>query len=171
MRSDKAWLPNIVFKSMGTEAESWAPDAETGGLLLGYWATPTEAVITHSTVAGPNAVHERARFVPDTLHDEEQVVRVFESTDGVSTYLGDWHTHPNSSGSLSWRDRKTLKVIASDPGAAADQPLMIVLTRAHGVWLPVAWRGSIDRFGPFAWLAIRTVATVPFTVPTREPNL
>lgn len=59
-----AWLSNAALQSMGSEASGAYPN-ETGGLLVGYIAPPTDIVVQSVIGPGPNTCHERARFRPD----------------------------------------------------------------------------------------------------------
>ncbi len=147
---------------MRQEASKHAPRAESGGLILGYWASPTDCVVTHLTTPGPKAIRASARFVPDPEHDEQLVERLWRATDGASTYLGDWHSHPVSDGSLSGKDRRTLGRIAGDPEAFAPNPIMAVLARPAKRWLLEAWLGRRTGFGWFHWLRCERVELLMF---------
>lgn len=125
-------------------ADTFAP-LETGGVLLGYWVhapgegpRAAEAVVTAWVGPGPRAVHRRRFFSPDHLFQEQEIARLYSASGRLSTYIGDWHTHPGGPGSLSSRDRMALRRIATAPAARAPSPVMIVL--ADGApWLPCAW--------------------------------
>jgi len=101
--------------------------AETGGIVMGYWVSEKEVVITAATSAGPRAGHCEDRYDPDVEHDQAEIARIYAETGRLHTYLGDWHTHPDSGPGLSRRDRRTLRAIASDPGARAPTPLMVIV--------------------------------------------
>jgi integrative and conjugative element protein (TIGR02256 family) len=101
---------------------------ETGGLILGYWASKSEAVVQEITFAGPEAIGGAYSFDPDYEHDAELVAERYANSDGITTYLGDWHSHPNTMNAyLSKKDRAVLKRIAQSPDARAPRPLAMVL--------------------------------------------
>jgi integrative and conjugative element protein (TIGR02256 family) len=137
---------------MTVESDRHAPRAETGGLVIGYWVSSTEAVVTHVTMPGPNAQRSADRFVPDQDHDVAIAEFVWHQSEGASAYLGDWHSHPVSDGGLSGRDRTTLGRIARSPDAFAASPLMLVLAKPRHGWELVAWRATTNRFAWFQWM-------------------
>ncbi len=127
---------------MCSEAERKCPD-ETGGALLGY-RSGEDYVITDVLGPGPDAQHARMFFQPDYGWQEEVIARRFAETNGTTTYLGDWHTHPGTSvPAMSKDDRKVLRQIASCPTAGIDRPLMAILAGSLGnPWGLGVWSGA-----------------------------
>lgn len=123
---------------MVVDATRWAP-AETGGILMGYWAGPGEVIVTDMVDAGPRATHTASGFTPDAEHQERLVAEIYERSRRLHTYLGDWHTHPAGGLSLSRTDRKTAARIARANEARCPRPLMMVLARLDDVWRLGAW--------------------------------
>jgi integrative and conjugative element protein (TIGR02256 family) len=121
------WLARLARAEMIGEAARW-PSRETGGVLLGYWGGD-QALVTRAVGPGPDATHGMASFLPDQGFHEEVIALHYERTGRTETYLGDWHSHPGGSGRLSRLDRRTLKRIASFPGARAKRAVMIIV---HG---------------------------------------
>lgn len=112
---------------------------ETGGLLVGYWASSgSEVVITEATLPGPDAVEGTNSFTPDHAFDRELIAERFTSSSGRYTYLGDWHSHPDGEVYLSPEDIQTLRVIARSPAAQTKRPLMIVVGGKE-LWGLSAW--------------------------------
>lgn len=119
------------------EAELTYP-LETGGILMGYWVE-SDIVITHGVGPGTHAVHKSNGFRPDVNFHEAEIARIYEESSRLSTYLGDWHTHPGGSASLSWRDKRTMRRIANSPEARCVMPLMTILAGHELDWLAI-WR-------------------------------
>lgn len=130
------WIDQRVMDAMTAHALAHRP-FETGGVLLGYWAD-REIVIRAATQAGPVAVHERKRYVPDSAHDRNRIDSIYRSSGRYWTYLGDWHSHPSGGGSPSVLDRRTLRTIADEPAARASTPVMVIVTldpaNPIGIW-------------------------------------
>lgn len=132
------WLPKNSVETMIADHFAHAPE-ETGGVLMGYWASPNEAVVMEVTSAGRNARHSKDGYEPDVAHDLREIARIYEKSGRLNTYLGDWHTHPDSSPVLSRRDRRTLAAIAADGGARARQPMMVIIAEADRKFEIVTW--------------------------------
>jgi integrative and conjugative element protein (TIGR02256 family) len=133
-----AWIPDHILQLLFAEADRFAPK-ETGGILLGYWSdSPREPVITQHIDAGPGALHAPGRFRPDHEYQEAEISRRYAASNRTLSYLGDWHSHPRGSTSLSVTDVSTLRRIALSRQARAQQPLMLIIAEGPR-WLPTAW--------------------------------
>lgn len=124
---------------------------ETGGVLIGYTGGigGADVVIVAITGPGPNAHHTETSFEPDHVHQTQEIARIYRASKGVNTYLGDWHSHPNSAADLSKRDKKTLKHIAGHGPARMARPIMAIL----GDDLP--WTLKVWRLSPGSVVAFR----------------
>lgn len=143
------WLPANVLAAVCASATSKEP-VETGGILIGYWATEAQAVVTNTIGAGPRAAHGRISFSPDHDYQVRELSRLYEASGGVETYLGDWHSHPGQSWPrLSPKDRSTLKLIAKTPEARVPMALMMIVGGAGGSWSPRVWVGRMN-----SWLGL-----------------
>lgn len=126
------------------EASATAP-AETGGVLLGYWSRPgTEVVIAEVVTGGPRAIHGPKRFLPDHEYQEAEIARRYESSGRQVSYVGDWHSHPGGSESLSPADEQTLRNIIREPAARCPIALMAVLAGGDP-WELTVWSGELTR--------------------------
>lgn len=100
---------------------------ETGGVMMGYWSNAFECVITNIIGPGPKATHERFSFKPDSDFHTKEIAKVYNASGRIETYLGDWHTHPDSSSYLSSTDEKTLKKISNHKPSRLAKALMLIL--------------------------------------------
>ncbi|HEX5387384.1 MAG TPA: Mov34/MPN/PAD-1 family protein [Gemmatimonadales bacterium] len=130
-RPPTLWLARDAHAAMLREAVQRHPH-ETGGVLLGYAGDGDDVVVTAVVGPGPNAVHERSRFVPDHAHHESEVARLYEQSGRRWTYLGDWHTHPDTMAYLSATDAETLESIAGAEAARVPWPVMVILGQHPG---------------------------------------
>lgn len=117
-------IPSRQYAELLSEAWALSP-METGGLLLGR-ADDDLMVVTHVVGPGPQALHQRHRFEPDTDWQANGVARIWAAHPGTE-YLGDWHTHPGGKPRPSTLDRETLEEIAAYPAARQSRPAMLIL--------------------------------------------
>ena len=69
------------------------PDAETGGILVGFREPDDDQVIvTHASGPGPGAERSAVHFVKDTAHLQSVLNLLFQYYQ--TNYLGVWHKHP-----------------------------------------------------------------------------
>lgn len=132
------WLSAAALDTMKVEASRTFP-LETGGVLLGYWSG-NEAVIIASSGPGPLALHGEDHYVPDNSYHSSFVAAAYAASGRRATYLGDWHSHPLGSCSLSELDIKTMRRIARHQRARVSCPLMLVLS-GREPWQVHIWYG------------------------------
>lgn len=131
-RETKVWLANVAVEVMLVEAASLAP-LETGGMVLGYISpntTPEELMVQAVLGPGPHSRHSQSRFEPDGHWQQHQLARHYEESGRITTYLGDWHTHPGGVAVPSRRDERTARAIARSKDARMSRPLMLILGSA-----------------------------------------
>ncbi|MGH9770230.1 MAG: Mov34/MPN/PAD-1 family protein [Candidatus Acidiferrales bacterium] len=122
----RAWINVEVVALATAEARGMHP-YESGGVLLGYIVDANELVIGRAIGPGPQAEHGKAHFVPDSAYHESEIAREYEASGRLTTYLGDWHSHPNCSTRLSMLDRRTLAMIAKCREARMPTPIMAII--------------------------------------------
>jgi integrative and conjugative element protein (TIGR02256 family) len=119
------WIKKSARRFIIDEASHWG-DLETGGVLVGYYADD-EIVLTKIIGPGPRAEHRRASFKPDSQYHLKELTDVYNKSGRIERYLGDWHTHPNSTSYLSDLDKSTLRKIGGYKKAQLATPIMLVL--------------------------------------------
>lgn len=143
-----AWFARSALRTIVEEDAQHGP-VETGGVLVGYWVSAAEVVITEATTAGPGARHEPKAYLPDAEHDAREIARFYASSARTHVYLGDWHSHPSGGLGLSRRDRQTLRRIARHEDAQAPEPLMAVVGESGDALAVAVWvlrrHGARDR--------------------------
>lgn len=124
---------------------------ESGGVLMGRRTGDAEWQVDHIVGPGPAARHARFRFSPDLEYQRDEIARRFVDTQGRSTYLGDWHSHPKARhGQLSYLDRRALGKIMDAPAAQCPAPLMMILWGEPSAWTPTIWVALEDSRGLFS---------------------
>ena len=127
------WLSQCFINEIINEVEAFAP-LETGGAFFGYFADNGDVVVTDLIDAGSDAKRSRYSFEPDQDYQLAEIERLFILSNGKTTYLGDWHSHPNSFPSLSRKDEKTLLNIALSTEARCPYPVMVVVGSHPEEW-------------------------------------
>jgi integrative and conjugative element protein (TIGR02256 family) len=135
-------MPAAALGELLTEAWRAWPN-ETGGVLLGV-SRPSELRLTVAIGPGPNASHRPGAFAPDSAWQARQVAEAWE-LDHTIGYLGDWHTHPRGTPTLSGLDRDALHSIADFPAAQQSQPVMLVLALGPDGSIRVAAQRLVNR--------------------------
>ena len=119
------WLKQSVIDYIFQDGQDWVPK-ETGGVLLGYRGSKKDFVITGVIGPGEKAIHRKTSFEPDHEFHLQEISRIYRESECLETYLGDWHTHPNSFPYLSCQDKATFRSIAKHSEARLSNPLMLI---------------------------------------------
>lgn len=132
-------LPRNLIEVCRIEVTRTFP-LESGGVLMGRRIGPNEWLVDHVIGPGPRATHQRYRFSPDLDWQHEQIAAWFHATNGQSTYLGDWHSHPGARhGRLSYVDRAACRTILRSPASQCDRVLMAIVWGSPEGWDLDVW--------------------------------
>lgn len=138
-------LPHSLIEACRVEASRTFP-TESGGVLMGERLGPDSWRIDHVIGPGPGARHDRYRFAPDPTWQHERIAERFQATEGRSTYLGDWHSHPEARhGRLSYIDRGAARTILRSPDSQCDRLLMAIVWGRPDDWDMDVWACELGR--------------------------
>lgn len=133
------WIKSSAHRQLCLESNHKSP-LETGGLLIGYCSKDKEDVVLTNIVGpGPKAEHGRDHYIPDYDYHRLEAARFYDESNGLLTYLGDWHSHPNGSFNLSWRDKRALKNICLKSQIYINNPCMLLLYGLVTDWHVAIW--------------------------------
>lgn len=143
------WIPAEVERALEEEADRCSP-CETGGVLLGFEdpEKPRRVQLVTALGPGPKAVHQRDRFEPDAAWQRKRISTIYQDSGNITTYLGDWHSHPRGSGQPSRLDRRTARRIARCVEARAAHPLMVIVSKPVSSWALDAYHYERRRLHP-----------------------
>lgn len=120
------WIKNDLYEEIIKLVNEFLP-YETGGILLGYTDVQRNLVVTEVVGPGPNAVHQEDYFLPDGSFQQKEINTAFVKSEGETTYLGDWHSHPFKKPYLSSLDLSTLQNIAKHDTSGTDEPVFLIV--------------------------------------------
>ena len=118
--------------------------------MVGYF-TDEAIVVTKHIGPGAKAKHSATSFEPDNKFHKVELASIYKNTNQTERYLGDWHTHPNSTAYLSDKDKQTLRKIAHHRKAQMKTPIMLVLGTKNGeikIWRHVIKDGKEEAIEP-----------------------
>ncbi len=135
------WLPRLLIQRLVDAADAHG-DNETGGMLVGYEGAERsdEIVVTDVIGPGPRARHGEYAFNPDGAWQRRQLARLYRASGRVTTFLGDWHSHPRGLPLPSETDVATAARTAANERARAPRPLTLIVGRDADEWLLACYR-------------------------------
>lgn len=136
------WLPREILSACAGDADLHYPN-ESGGAFLGYESEGV-LVVTRMVTGGDEAFRGPTAYAPDVRWQNSRISEYYQASGRMDTYLGDWHSHPNTDYAyLSGDDCAVLKKIIKSKEARAPQPIMCVLTGARNAWNMHGWRAEL----------------------------
>lgn len=82
---------------------------ECGGIILGSLTNDYRIIVRSIPKATNDKKASKCSCVRDKRVAQTIINDVFKKTDGVVTYIGEWHTHPVDVPTYSSQDRQTIK--------------------------------------------------------------
>lgn len=106
-------------------AES-SPEAETGGILIGFVDELRRAVVLRATGPGPKAENSKTLFSRDVEYVQAELERATTELGPRGGYIGEWHSHLEANPQPSALDIESLSGIAVAPNYLTRCPVMII---------------------------------------------
>jgi integrative and conjugative element protein (TIGR02256 family) len=99
---------------------------EFGGVFLGSYTDNKKCVIISEIIIPTKYISKENAFQIQGNSVNETIAKRFEETLGNLVYVGEWHTHPNSSSRYSPADLQAMKTIANHPEVTAKNPILLI---------------------------------------------
>lgn len=119
---------------------------ETGGILVGYFENGV-LYITCASDSGPQSTESPFLFSRDVDYCQDFLDRIETASLQKIQYVGEWHSHPQSTHIPSQTDIKSLKDIASQHHYAVKEAVSIIISKDNELGVTIHQNvGSFKRF-------------------------
>ncbi|MFX4219160.1 Mov34/MPN/PAD-1 family protein [Aliarcobacter butzleri] len=106
-------------------------DKESGGVLIGsFLVNGTGYILDKLTTPQSQDKQTQCSFFRSSQHNE-LVQKIWKETNGFSTYLGLWHSHPEDIPSYSFQDKKDWIDSLNESTFEREYLFFIILGRTH----------------------------------------
>jgi len=133
----------VVFSifSKYRQVDHWS--AEAGGILLGYRRDPHLDVVQ---ITEPGLRDTRSRMLFDRRDESHKrlAIEAWLSSGQYIDYLGDWHTHPESTPSPSRIDLEQWRSFRN----TLDNPMLEVIVGTDQIWVGLVVNGLARTLAP-----------------------
>jgi len=103
-----------------------SPEAETGGILIGFIDDERRARVLRATGAGPEGEGSRTHFSRDVDYVQAELDRAASELGGLGAYIGEWHSHLEADPEASPTDIDSLVGISEAPHYLTRCPVMVI---------------------------------------------
>jgi len=126
---------NIIFQVNNfVQNKSFIP--ESGGVLIGSQVIDKQDYILNIiTVPQRNDIRKRYKYFRNKKYHQDIIDNIWLSSNGLSNYIGEWHTHPQELPEPSAKDINNWKKRIKHPTFYLDRLFFIILGTQHlRVW-------------------------------------
>jgi integrative and conjugative element protein (TIGR02256 family) len=118
-------IPDTVLKELFHHARNHYPN-EFGGFLVGQYINTQKTASVTGFILPKKYKGRPTQFERSTNGLEIEFNRLF--LEKGEYYLGEWHTHPNSSTKYSLTDLNAMKNTAECPSVTIANPLLLIIS-------------------------------------------
>jgi integrative and conjugative element protein (TIGR02256 family) len=102
---------------------------ETGGPLVGYLSDDGAVVVTGAGGPGPRAQRRVTSVQIDGRHATSFCSQIYEESNGLFDYIGDWHRHTLWSLKPSKSDEQAMLEVALSGSCLLEAPISLIYRR------------------------------------------
>ena len=121
----KLEIEETIIEKMILESRAHYPK-EFGGILIGRYSDDLNTAIITDIIIPAEYDNSRSHFVRGNEGIEERLNAEFNKNPSI-IYLGEWHTHPNSSPNPSQIDIRTLIALSEANTVLIENPIMLII--------------------------------------------
>lgn len=118
-------IDDILVSKLILEGRKHYPK-EYGGIIVGRYSDDLKTCIVEGTILPQNYRSSRYSFERGKKGLVEKLSELYEQTPRL-IYIGEWHTHPNSTPVPSITDKQAMLQIAGDDGVTITTPVLLIL--------------------------------------------
>lgn len=110
---------------------------EFGGVFIGF--KDRNLIIIQDILIPDHFENGKTLFVrhPGTLNDRLELI--FNETEGRTSYIGEWHSHPNSLANPSHTDINAMEEIAKDEKTGNPNPVLMIVKITEDIFEPIVY--------------------------------
>jgi integrative and conjugative element protein (TIGR02256 family) len=120
----KVKLPETVFEIIKTETAKQYPN-ECGGIFVGRVVGDEATIEKTMTLKKYRSTPVLFKRIAHLFN--RWLTQIFKESNGETIYLGEWHSHPDSSPNPSSTDFKAMKSIATRAQIRIKTPLLLIV--------------------------------------------
>ena len=121
----KVLISNQLLERMYEFASEYYPD-EFGGILSGFREGNRIVVVDFET---PSKIESNGnKFVRHADNLNVYLSDIYQVSEGILEYIGEWHSHPGSSAQYSSNDKQSMIQISKDKKVKINNPIMVILS-------------------------------------------
>lgn len=99
---------------------------EFGGILIGSYLNDYKELVISGIICPDKFKSSPMRFEPDHKDLNKKLRELYKEFEGKIEYVGDWHSHPNSTNHFSQPDFQSIQDIAKSKTVNTHNPILLV---------------------------------------------
>jgi proteasome lid subunit RPN8/RPN11 len=99
---------------------------EFGGVLIGSYLNEYKELVISGIICPDKFKSSPVRFEPDHNDLNKKLKQLHKEREGKIEYVGDWHSHPNSSNQFSAPDLQSIQDVAKSKTVNTHNPVLLI---------------------------------------------
>jgi integrative and conjugative element protein (TIGR02256 family) len=121
-------IPKEVLEPIETYLSQTGFGFESGGILLGSKVEHEERlIVTEMTLPSPKDESGPFTFVRNAEPANKLISQAWEASDGITNYLGEWHTHNEKIPHPSFVDENLMRQVVEEKSCLFNHAFMIII--------------------------------------------
>lgn len=100
---------------------------EFGGFLIGYYSIDLNSLIVTDFLIPKEYTNHRTLFERSTKGIKKKLLKLFKLKE-KRYYVGEWHSHPDSSTKYSRTDLEAMRSIAESENVRINNPILLIVS-------------------------------------------
>lgn len=100
---------------------------EFGGIFIGNYINDNKEVVISDVLFPDNYFNSPTTFEPDPIDLNSKLENVRKKHGDKVVYIGDWHSHPNSTNGYSRSDYNSIKAVANSSSVNTHNPILMIV--------------------------------------------
>lgn len=130
-------IDSDVLRSIASHAQHDITSKEQGGVLIGQYRGANISILSNTTPQKGD-VASRFRFERKCIKHRERVLNEWRNSKQITTYVGEWHTHPEDHPTPSSIDVKHW-----NKELTKNKKLILVIQGRKSLWVGSYYNGKV----------------------------
>jgi molybdopterin/thiamine biosynthesis adenylyltransferase len=128
-------IESQVLKRVEGLARKYFPH-EFGGILIGSYLKGFNEAVISDIITTDKFKSSPVNFQPDNKELNKKLKKLHSEFEGKIEYLGDWHSHPDSSNCYSNEDLYSITKVAKSKGVNTHNPILLIVAIGRNYFDP-----------------------------------
>lgn len=126
-------VPDYIWDEMTQLCAGSYPN-ECGGILIGEYSNSMKQAKIRKIMVSKNSTSGRMDFLREATQTNNFLKKLWYFASGTKYFIGEWHSHPNGTGTPSSLDDASMYKVAKTVRCRCKRPILFILNGGPETW-------------------------------------